>query len=85
MEVISKPFLIFDFDGILANTFAFGVEIFNEVAPEYGLDEISIAKVQELRKLTTQEILDQLGVSRVMAIKMGGTYSQDPSCKNGSG
>ena len=67
----SKPFLIFDFDGTLADTFAFGVEIFNEVAPNYGLGEISISKVQELRKLTTQEILDELSVSRAMAIKMG--------------
>ncbi len=71
MVLSSKPFLIFDFDGTLANTFAFGVEIFNEVAPGYGLASISIARVQELRKLTTQEILDELGVSRVLAIKMG--------------
>ncbi|MDF1739997.1 MAG: HAD-IA family hydrolase [Verrucomicrobiales bacterium] len=71
MVVSSKPFLIFDFDGTLANTFAFGVEIFNEVAPAYGLAEISVARVQQLRKLTTQEILDELHISRVMAIKMG--------------
>ncbi|MEC5126066.1 HAD-IA family hydrolase [Verrucomicrobiales bacterium BCK34] len=71
MVVSSKPFLIFDFDGTLANTFAFGVEIFNEVAPAYGLTEISVARVQQLRKLTTQEILDELHISRVMAIKMG--------------
>ena len=71
MAISSRAFLIFDFDGTLANTFAFGVEIFNEVAPDYGLGDISVERVQELRKLTTQEILDDLGVSRVMAIKMG--------------
>ncbi len=71
MAISSNAFLIFDFDGTLANTFAYGVEIFNEIAPAYGLAEISLAKVQALRKLSTQEILDELRISRVMAIKMG--------------
>ncbi len=44
----SKPFLIFDFDGTLANMFAFGVEIFNEVAPDYGFGKITVAKEQKL-------------------------------------
>ncbi|MEM7602998.1 MAG: HAD-IA family hydrolase [Verrucomicrobiota bacterium] len=71
MAASSKPLLIFDFDGTLANTLETGIGIYNELAPEYGLKSVTVDEVKELRKLNTRALLDQLGISRVMAVKLG--------------
>ncbi len=65
-----KPLLIFDFDGTLANTIETGVDIYNEIAPEYGLKTITMEEARELRKLNLRAVLDQLGISRIMAVKI---------------
>lgn len=65
-----KPLLIFDFDGTLANTLATGLDIYNEVAGDYGLSEVSEEELQELRKLNTRALLDRMGISRLMAVKL---------------
>ena len=65
-----KPLLIFDFDGTLADTLAVGVEVFNEIASDYGLQQVSEGEVEELRKLNTRALLDRMGISRMMAVKM---------------
>lgn len=67
----SKPLLIFDFDGTLANTLEAGIEIFNELASDYGLEKVTIEDVRELRKLNTRALLDHLGISRLLAVKLG--------------
>ncbi|NNE90080.1 MAG: HAD-IA family hydrolase [Verrucomicrobiales bacterium] len=66
-----KPLLMFDFDGTLANTLETGIEIFNEIAPDYELHPITIHEARELRRLHTRALLDRLGISRLMAIKVG--------------
>lgn len=65
-----KPLLIFDFDGTLAQTLEAGIAIFNEIGPGYGLKPVSAEDVQELRKLHTRALLDHLGVSRLLAVKL---------------
>jgi HAD superfamily hydrolase (TIGR01549 family) len=67
----SKPLLIFDFDGTLANTIETGIQIYNELAAGYGLRSVTVAEVRELRKLNTRALLDELGISRLMAVKLG--------------
>ncbi|MDF1656620.1 MAG: HAD-IA family hydrolase [Verrucomicrobiales bacterium] len=71
MAVRSKPLLIFDFDGTLANTLEMGIGIFNDLAPDYGLKSVTLDEVKELRKLNTRALLDQLGISRLLAVKLG--------------
>lgn len=71
MAVSSKPLLIFDFDGTLANTLEKGIGIFNDLAPEYGLKTVTLEEVKELRKLNTRALLSQLGISRLLAVKLG--------------
>jgi phosphoglycolate phosphatase len=66
----TKPFLIFDFDGTLAQTLETGIRIFNEIGPEYGLTPVTMEEAHELRKLHTRALLDRLGVSRIMAVKL---------------
>lgn len=67
----AKPLLIFDFDGTLANTLETGIAIYNEIAPGYKLIPITISEAQELRKLNTRALLDHLGISRIVAVKVG--------------
>ena len=43
----SKPLLIFDFDGTLANTLETGVGIYNEMAGDYNLPTVTMAEVKE--------------------------------------
>lgn len=71
MAESSKPLLIFDFDGTLANTFLFGVDIFNEIADDYGLKTVTVEEVKELRKLNTRAVLDHLGISTITVVKLG--------------
>jgi phosphoglycolate phosphatase-like HAD superfamily hydrolase len=71
MPATAKPLLIFDFDGTLANTIGTGIAIFNELAPSYGLRPVTAAEVAELRKLNTRALLDHVGISRLMAVKLG--------------
>lgn len=66
-----KPLLIFDFDGTLANTLETGIGIYNELADGYGLSAVTEQEVRELRKLNTRALLDHLGISRLMAVKIG--------------
>lgn len=66
-----KPLLIFDFDGTLAQTMEAGIAIFNEIGPGYGLKSVTWEEVQELRKLNTRALLDHVGVSRLLAVKLG--------------
>ncbi|MDF1826498.1 MAG: HAD-IA family hydrolase [Verrucomicrobiales bacterium] len=71
MAAPSKPLLIFDFDGTLANTLEAGIAIFNDLSGSYGLKAVTVDEVEELRKLNTRALLDQLGISRIMAVKLG--------------
>lgn len=71
MSGTSRPLLIFDFDGTLANTIDTGIGIYNEIAPGYGLRAVTAEEVKELRKLNTRALLDHLGISRIMAVKLG--------------
>lgn len=66
-----KPLLIFDFDGTLADTLYTGVAIYNDIAPEYSLPTVTPEEVAELRKLHSRALLESLGISRMMAVKLG--------------
>lgn len=70
MAGISKPYLIFDFDGTLANSLKTGVEIFNELAENHGLDKLGVEDLRELRNLNSRAILQRLGVSTVTAVRI---------------
>lgn len=70
MSGASRTLLIFDFDGTLANTIETGIGIYNEIAPGYGLRTVTSDEVKELRKLNTRALLDHLGISRLVAVKL---------------
>ena len=66
----SAPLLLFDFDGTLADTIEMGLTLFNEIAADYGLKKIRREDVAELRHLNTRALLDRLGMTRLMAVKV---------------
>ena len=66
----SAPLLLFDFDGTLADTIEMGVTVFNEIAGDYGLNKVRKEDVAELRHLNTRALLDRLGMTRLMAVKV---------------
>ncbi len=49
-----RDVIIFDFDGTLADTLEAGREIFNRIAPDYGLATVEADRIAELRHLTTR-------------------------------
>ncbi|MGB3297322.1 MAG: HAD hydrolase-like protein [Phormidesmis sp.] len=52
-------FLIFDFDGTIADTLAAIVRITNRIAPEYGYSPTTPEKLRYYQSLSTQEMLKQ--------------------------
>jgi phosphoglycolate phosphatase-like HAD superfamily hydrolase len=49
--------VVFDFDGTLVDTFPKSVEILNSLAQEYGYSKVRIDDVDELRRLSTKQLL----------------------------
>lgn len=59
-----REVIIFDFDGTLADTLEAAREIFNEIAPDYGLPSIEVGGISELRHLSMRRLLKTLGVKQ---------------------
>jgi phosphoglycolate phosphatase len=54
---LSVKGILFDFDGTIADTLSLVLTIFNHVSPEYGLSPLKAEDVQQLRSMTSEEIL----------------------------
>lgn len=52
--------VIFDFDGTLADSFPFFVEVLNGLARRHGFREVAEAEVPRLRRSSTREVMRQL-------------------------
>ncbi|PWU05981.1 MAG: carotenoid oxygenase [Verrucomicrobia bacterium] len=66
--------LIFDFDGTIADTFQNGLDILNELAPEFGYRPLFGDDVEAARNMTTRQLMRFLGISlsRLPAISFRG-------------
>lgn len=58
-----EKFVVFDFDGTIADTLEQAIRIYNVIAPEYNLDAISDDIRELFRVNRSQEILKTYGVS----------------------
>jgi phosphoglycolate phosphatase len=56
--------LIFDFDGTIADTLEETRLIFNRMAPDYGLREVTGDEVAHLRHMSLKQLLDHLGIPK---------------------
>lgn len=59
MSHVSEKIIIFDFDGVIANSLFSAVKIYNELAKEHGFGTINSYAI---RGLSNQEALKKLGV-----------------------
>jgi phosphoglycolate phosphatase len=55
--------IIFDFDGTLADSLAVVIEITNELAPGLGFSQIKAEQIEELKKMSSREIIQLSGIS----------------------
>ncbi len=56
--------IIFDFDGTLANTLEESRRIFNTLAVEYGLREVSAEELPGLRHMSIKQLISHLGIPK---------------------
>lgn len=54
--------LIFDFDGTLVNSFPSAMQAFNRVAVQRGFTQIKMNDIDNLRNLSSQELIDYLQI-----------------------
>ena len=69
----SRPLLLFDFDGTLADTLSLGVSVFNDIARESGQTLVSEADLVTLRNSGLRVLLQEKRLSpwRVMGLAHG--------------
>ena len=61
---MSVKVILFDFDGTLADTLTAIVKISNSLAEEFGYQPTSTEKLEQIRHLSSREIIKQSGISR---------------------
>ncbi|HRY83548.1 MAG TPA: HAD hydrolase-like protein [Candidatus Cloacimonadota bacterium] len=57
-----KPFLLFDFDGTIANSIGLIYDILNRLAPRFGLEPVSIEDFEVLRSMSPPTLLRMAGI-----------------------
>ncbi len=57
-----KPYLLFDFDGTIADSFGLGLEIINKLAPKYNLKPFTPDQVAEFRSIPTHKAIKQMKI-----------------------
>ncbi|MEH0156361.1 HAD-IA family hydrolase [Limibacter armeniacum] len=58
-------YIIFDFDGTIADSLAKAVEICNRIAPEYKLRSITNEELKHCQNLPAKEVMKFLGISKL--------------------
>jgi len=62
--------LIFDFDGTIADTMDEGLKIYNQMADKHGLRPIDDDEIHHLRHMKLNDVLDHLGIPRLLVPKL---------------
>ena len=57
-----KSFLLFDFDGTLADTLSIVIKIVNDIGPQYKLREINEIELQRIRMMSGRELIKYSGM-----------------------
>jgi HAD superfamily hydrolase (TIGR01549 family) len=68
--MIISDYIIFDFDGTIADTLDLGIEIFNRIAPEYNCLPVGPAEREMFRTKKPQELFETYGVSRLKLLTL---------------
>ena len=63
-------YIIFDFDGTIADTLELGMEVFNRIAPEYNCLPIGPKERELFRTTKPQDLLEAYGISRLKLLTL---------------
>ena len=63
-------YIIFDFDGTIADTLELGMGVFNRIAPEYNCLPIGPEERELFRTTKPQELLEAYGISRLKLLTL---------------
>jgi HAD superfamily hydrolase (TIGR01549 family) len=66
----NSDYIIFDFDGTIADTLDLGIEIFNRIAPEYNSLPVGPEEREQFRTKKPQELFEIYGVSRLKLLTL---------------
>lgn len=66
----AHPYIVFDFDGTIADSIDLGFRIFNRIAPEYNLQQIDEEIKKEIVTKHPQELLKKYGISHLKVITL---------------
>lgn len=67
-------YVIFDFDGTLADTEKINFGIFQQLSDKYNFKKIAIEEIHQLKKMSAKEVIDFLGIKKTkipFALKHG--------------
>jgi len=65
-----SDYVIFDFDGTIADTLDLGTEIFNRIAPEYNCLPVGPEERELFRTKKPQELFEVYGISRLKLLTL---------------
>lgn len=68
--------IIFDFDGTLADTYPFIDKLVREIAPKFGINNVTPEMLSEAKNLSVEEVLEKYDVSKLNFIKFSFIYRQ---------
>jgi len=74
---MKKPFLIFDFDGTLAQTFEAILEILRPMSKDFGLDAISEKDIREFREKGARWMIKEFKIPLIKILKIGKKVRKD--------
>ena len=66
----ATPYIVFDFDGTIADTIDLGFRIYNRIAPEYNTKQIDEEFKHEIVTKHPQELLKKYGISHFKVITL---------------
>lgn len=61
-STVPVKMVLFDFDGTLADTFADGLEILNDLSKQFGFRRLEGEDIERARDMTTRQVMKFLGV-----------------------
>jgi len=59
---MKKPYLLFDFDGTIANSIDLLYQIMNQLAPDYGIEHISEEDFMVIRNMSAASVIRLAGI-----------------------
>jgi len=66
----NTDYIIFDFDGTIADTLELGLSVYNRIAPEYNCLPVGVGERELFRTKKPQELLETYGISKLKLLTL---------------